>query len=165
MIDKDIFCPHGLAKRLKELGLNHPSKFYYIDGWKDPRSNIVEDGQVVILGEQRHQSRLTAKIRGANIDFTPAYLSCEIGSILPNELSYLEDPICLTQLFPENNLSKYEATYIRYEHNSWDKIYSGIGKSEVESRAKLLISLIEDKIISVGSINLKECNEEESQWL
>ena len=166
MTDKEIFCPYHLAKRLKDMGINHPSRFYYIEGWKNSRMEPLEDGEMIIADQQRHAYKLKAESRQAEIDFIPAYMSCELGDMLPRFLPYSRhndiyiDSMYLEQLFPDEYSSDYECVYRRYLTDDWEKVYSGIGDSESESRANLLIHLIENEVIDVDIVNIKQTEEE-----
>lgn len=165
MTDKEIFCPYLTAKRLKDMGINHPSRFYFVEGWKNSRMELIEDGEMIIADQQRHAHRLKAESRQAEIDFIPAYTACELGNILPKFLPYSKhykysDNVYLEQLFPDEYSSDYECVYRRYLTDDWEKVYSGIGGSEAESRANLLIRLVENEVIDVDIVNIKQVEEE-----
>ncbi len=165
MTDKEIFCPYHLAKRLKDIGINHPSRFYYIEKWKNPRMELLENGEMVIADQQRHAYKLKAESRQAEIDFIPAYMACELGNMLPKFLSYTKyddtrtDNMYLEQSFPNETTSDYECSYRGCPIDDWEKVYSGIGDSEAESRANLLISLIESGEININNVNIKQVEE------
>lgn len=161
MTDKEIFCPYHLAKRLKDMGINHPSRFYYVEGWKNSRMELLEDREMIMADQQRHAYKLKAESRQAEIDFIPAYTACELGNMLPKFLPYSKhykytDNIYLEQLFPDGYSPDYECVYRRY----LKKVYSGIGDSEAESRANLLIHLVENEVIDVDIVNIKQAEEE-----
>lgn len=166
MTDKEIFCPYHLAKRLKDMGINHPSRFYYVEGWKNPRMELLGDGEMIIADQQRHAYKLKAESRQAEIDFIPAYTACELGNMLPKFLPYNEcndiytGNMYLEQLFPDEYGSYYECIYRGYSTGDQGKAYSGIGYSEAESRAYLVISLIERGKINIDDVNIKQVEEE-----
>lgn len=63
----------------------------------------------------------------------------------------------LTQYFPNKDSEYYETAYVRYDvYNPQTEVYSGFGKTEAESRAMLLLDLLEKKILTPDGLNLKE---------
>lgn len=95
-------------------------------------------------------------------DLIPAYMSHELGEILPNIINISkskiwDDWLQLTQYFPNRDSRYYEAAYVRYNaYDSPTEVYSGFGETEAESRAMLLFDLLEKKILTPDGLNLKE---------
>lgn len=55
-----------------------------------------------------------------------------------------------TQYFPNKDSEYYEAAYVRYDaYNPQTEVYSGFGDTEVESRAMLLIDLLDKKDVNI----------------
>lgn len=49
----------------------------------------------------------------------------------------------------------YETAYVRYNaYDSQTEVYSGFGDTEVESRAMLLIDLLDKKVLTLSDLNL-----------
>lgn len=49
----------------------------------------------------------------------------------------------------------YETAYVRYDvYDSQTEVYSGFGDTEVESRAMLLIDLLDKKVLTLSDLNL-----------
>lgn len=97
-------------------------------------------------------------------DLIPAYMSHELGEILPNIINISkskiwDDWLQLTQYFPNRDSRYYEAAYVRYDaYNPQTEVYSGFGDTEVESRAMLLIDLLDKKMLTLSDLNLKSLN-------
>ena len=70
-----------------------------------------------------------------------------------------DDWLQLTQYFPNKDGEYYEAAYVRYDaYNPQTEVYSGFGSTEVESRAMLLIDLLDKKVLTLSDLNLKSLN-------
>lgn len=95
-------------------------------------------------------------------DLIPAYMSHELGEILPSMINISkskiwDDWLQLTQYFPNRDSRYYEAAYVRYNaYDSPTEVYSGFGETEAESRAMLLFDLLGKKTLTHDSLNLKE---------
>lgn len=91
-------------------------------------------------------------------------MSHELGEILPSMINISESKIWddwlqLTQYFPNKDGEYYEAAYVRYDaYNPQTEVYSGFGSTEVESRAMLLIDLLDKKVLTLSDLNLKSLN-------
>lgn len=94
-------------------------------------------------------------------DLIPAYMSHELGEILPSMINISkskiwDDWLQLAQYFPNKDIKYYEAAYVRYNaYDSPTEVYSGFGETEVESRAMLLFDLLEKRILTPDGLNLK----------
>lgn len=70
-----------------------------------------------------------------------------------------DDWLQLTQYFPNKDSEYYETAYVRYDaYNPQTEVYSGFGSTEVESRAMLLIDLLDKKVLTLSDLNLKSLN-------
>lgn len=103
-----------------------------------------------------------AKERNKECFVVPAFMSHELGEILPNNIKedksdIWSDWLQLTQYFPNADCVDYMAAYTRYNgYDSPSDVYVGFGGTEVESRAMLLIDLLEEKVLALGDLNLKK---------
>lgn len=88
-------------------------------------------------------------------DLIPACMSHELGKILPSMINISkskiwDDWLQFTQYFPNKDSEYYEAAYVRYDaYNPQTEVYSGFGDTEVESRAMLLIDLLDKKDVNI----------------
>lgn len=81
-LNKQI-CPVDVAIKLKQLGIFQQSIFYYVNGWKSPRGEVLYDGEHVINCGEQHLTKRTAKERGAEIEFVSAFTVAELGRMMP----------------------------------------------------------------------------------
>lgn len=137
-------CSLELSKRLKELGVKHESLFLYVEmPW------ILEGESGKIL-----ETRTFLKINAIHfVDFNSildnwnAFTVAELGEMLPASLapasgSQAERPI-LMQKTSEN---KY-FTYGQLPNGTTNPIFCG--NTEADARAKMLIYLIENKLMEL----------------
>ena len=87
-------CPYELALKLHELGVNSESEFYFVKEMKGGRTQI----DLVTQNTMRYSYRKEG-------DLIPAYMSHELGEILPNIINISkskiwDDWLQLTQYFP-----------------------------------------------------------------
>lgn len=127
-------CSLKLANRLRELGVLQESYFY----WATPAI-----GTVAKL-EPKH-----VKSKSAQWAKWPSAFSVgELGEMLPEEY--------ITRKNPEGG--GWQAWEL--EEGLYDKSGGHIlGKTEADARAKVVIYLIENKIVSVDEINARLTNE------
>jgi hypothetical protein len=117
-------CSLELAKRLKELGINQPSLFYWVN---------IKITKNISCMEVLYNSSLFAE----NPDITEIYNAftvAELGEMLPQLISSMR------LLFPNNWL----CTPIDGEHCLHFDSYAD---TEADARAKMLIYLIENGLI------------------
>lgn len=78
-------------------------------------------------------------------DLIPAYMSHELGKILPSMINISkskiwDDWLQLTQYFPNKDSEYYEAAYVRYDaYNPQTEVYSGFGAGVVRTRFRYLV--------------------------
>lgn len=155
---EDQFCSHEQATKLKELGVVQRSCFCYVNNWRNPRKEPVDDGQHVIGSKDKHMTLLKGRERGVEANFVSAFTVAELGEILPKILPYpyLEYGIVLQQHFPDGKEEiSYSTEYVEV-YSDLDYgcvVYGGRGQTEAISRANLLIHIIEDGIVDVKTIN------------
>ena len=75
---KKQVCSIEQAKQLANLGLLQNSLFYYVNNWKDPRGNEIDDGEHIIISCESHLTRLKGRIRNTEVEFVSAYTETEL---------------------------------------------------------------------------------------
>lgn len=119
-----------LSKKLKELGVEQKSHFYHeinnIDGG-------VETNEIIY-------SKDKSMVICYGYEYISAFLSSELGEMLPSGLDYIINTskavnrwVCICE--------EITGTLRREKHREW-------GDTECDSRAKMLIYLLENKIIT-----------------
>lgn len=115
-------CPYELALKLHELGVNSESEFYFVKEVKGGGSKTESIAQNTMRYSYRKEG-----------DLIPAYMSHELGEILPSMINISkskiwDDWLQLTQYFPNKDIEYYEAAYVRYNaYDSPTEVYSGFG--------------------------------------
>lgn len=148
---QNFMCPYELALKLHELGVNSESEFYFVKEMKGGGTQIDS----VVQNTMRYSYRKEG-------DLIPAYMSHELGEILPSMINVSkskiwDDWLQLTQYFPNKDSEYYETAYVRYNaYDSQTEVYSGFGDTEVESRAMLLIDLLDKKVLTLSDLNLNQ---------
>jgi hypothetical protein len=121
---KTIVCDVEYAERLRELGFKVDNNiFWYCN---DKRSITTT------IGSHR---------------YVPTYTTGELGNMLPNSLPGKKD------IFFDRFHEDHRAGYRKYdEHNdNYKYVITQVDTNEANSRAKLLIYLIENEYINIGS--------------
>ena len=128
-LEKQV-CSLEYAKKLKELGVNQDSLYFYTKVGKSVKSwdEWMEIGENVILSE-----------------LYSAFTVAELGEMLPEKVK--------TKCFGEKSFIIFREKYAE----SWDIAYSTDtsdddklwkqAETEADARAKMLISLLENKLI------------------
>jgi hypothetical protein len=120
-------CPYELALKLHELGVNSESEFYFVKEMKGGGSKTESVTQNTMRYSYRKEG-----------DLIPAYMSHELGEILPSMINISkskiwDDWLQLTQYFPNKDSEYYEAAYVRYNaYDSPTEVYSGFDRNECE---------------------------------
>lgn len=114
-----------LSRRLKELGVKQESLFYWAQVDKYP-NGIKWD--VLKKGERRTHG-----------DYVAAFTVAELGEMLPNKLG--DEHILIVW--------KNAAWNVTYEDSDGGKIRVEMAYDEADARAKMLIYLIENKLITL----------------
>ena len=120
----DIVCDFEYAEKLSELGLNRESVFFY---W----------GNKIKLCGMFDYNKYNPSLR--------TYTVAELGEMLPKSIGYVRD--CEMFLSFYKNGDEYE-----YDYNCRSSSLCS-DKKEANSRAKLLIWLIENKHVKVEELN------------
>jgi len=82
LIKKEI-CSIEQAKKLFDLGLLQRSLFYYVNNWRGPRKNEINDGEHIILGQEKLLTRKKGRERETEVEFVSAYTETELKAFLP----------------------------------------------------------------------------------
>lgn len=144
------FIPIGDVWKYKNgRAVKGESEFYFVKEMKGGGTQIDS----VVQNTMRYSYRKEG-------DLIPAYMSHELGEILPSMINVSkskiwDDWLQLTQYFPNKDSEYYETAYVRYDvYDSQTEVYSGFGDTEVESRAMLLIDLLDKKVLTLSDLNL-----------
>ncbi len=125
-----------LSKRLKELGVKQESLFR----WK---KYSLKDEAVLFFDPENHLATLSGRIEYELSAFTVA----ELGDMLPRNLTYNN------QIFSLNCGRTFSGFWmISYETiaDSWRSVLlSEMAQTEADARAKIIIQMIEEKLIKV----------------
>lgn len=139
-----------LSKRLKELGLNQESLFYWADG------SIVTRVEFEILlddGKIRSLSGVYNSWPDQDVfELCSAFLSSELCLLLPCNIGYYD-----LQINPMPGLNRvsdkyekyYRVRYLSLADLSFHVLAESSDFNEANARAKMLIHLIEKNIIEV----------------
>jgi len=127
-------CSLELAKRLRELDIKQGySLFYWDDSSNTPRLLFYKELQGI------HE-----KFAACECDYYSAFTAAELGEILPKRIEINGIYSFLTQI-PSANL-KYWCLFYRNDFSSL-KGCETHDETEANARAKMLIYLIENKLI------------------
>jgi len=129
------FCSLELAKRLKELGVKQESCFW----WCDP-----SDGDKADVGFIR-DNHVGYKV------FYSAFTVAELGLLLPwaIESNFLEDPDKWLKIEKDENVDGSTRWNVGYQDEMSTDLFEVSDQTEADARAKTLIYLLENKIITL----------------
>lgn len=128
----------ALSKRLKELGVNQESLFYYQG---TPIEIGAGMGYVLHYGKQLHWQ---------GVVFVSAFTVAELGEMLPWSIEVRKEKFFLSFGGKENprNMEYYPEFEISYSDGE-DCVYLERAPTEADARAKMLIYLLENKLITL----------------
>ena len=130
-------CSHELSKRLRELGVKQESVFYWEE--RDWKVEVNEDGYEKVLETKIELCMPPIFDLARSNDFWSAFTVAELGEMLPT-------------LWWDSG-KRGEGDYIcRVFKENVTKIINSFGQTEVEARAKMLINLIENKLLQFKDI-------------
>lgn len=128
---EDQVCSLELAKKLKELAVKQSSYFYYVP-------TINNNNIFGILSLE--------SICNIFDNYISAFTVAELGEMLPKELVAEDKSYFFTQC-PSRDLKRY---IVFYRHTmSFLEDCESDDKKEADARAKMLIHLIENKLIEL----------------
>lgn len=140
---KDQVCTFEQAKRLKELGVKQESLFYYFQQTENDDPDVISCDIKDFFNHAIFHSAFTVAELG---DMLPKILPCE---------SY-DYGMVLVQNFPDGKeQSNYTTEYISIDSDMdyVGSIFEEEGSTEAESRASMLIFLLESEVINVEDLN------------
>lgn len=129
-------CSIEQAEELKRLGLAQRSLFHYVNNWLNPRKLPVDNGQIIVMGTEKHQYNLRAKERDTSIEFVSAFNVAELGELLGRHIEIVQ--------YSEN-----KGDFYMY----WDSL--GRFETEAQARAFVLIESIKEGVITIEDVNKK----------
>lgn len=131
-LEKQV-CSLDLAKRLKELGVKQESLFFWWHKWEG--SSDKDAGRDIVTLNQHSNTVVIAS----------AFTVAELGEMLPH--THNTTGMCDPNYWEKEGRGKWVCTD-DFANNSSPAFY---GKTEADARAKMLIYLLENKIINSGS--------------
>lgn len=143
-------CSIELAKRLKELGIKQESLFYWLDD-RDCEDNTCEDcklkTEIIFSPNIFHENAVTLR------DYYSAFTVAELGEMLPSEIEYGASTFNL-QFYKLNKIwdGQYfdpDSSYILHGLVPGFVDYYIFDTKEADARAKMLIYLIENKLMDL----------------
>jgi len=129
---KDQVCSLESAKRLYDLGIKQDSLFY----WMHNKANVQPDEVQFYKNTASWKSRGKVESSGV-IEYISAFTVAELGEMLPEMIDKL-------QILTWKKTWRGSMTYF-CEHR--DTVFSA--DTEAEARAKMLIYLLENKLVAV----------------
>lgn len=140
-----------LAKKLKELGVKQESYFAWVlsapffDGNHSERDLVLNPNQFEELVENC----------GDEFELYPAYTVAELGEMLPEEILDEEEPVSWHHLYTYPTGAHWCCSYRFHngEDGTWSTTYVEQARTEANARAKMLIYLIENKLVDPISSN------------
>lgn len=129
---EDQICSFNLARKLKKLGVKQESLFYWYLGTFEPFVDYFECGNI-------HRDYALPEI------ICSVFTVAELGEMLPRIIN--NKKIYFYSSFKTRDLD-YVVEYAGYLDHKLGK--SGYDKNEANARAKMLIYLIENKLITIG---------------
>jgi hypothetical protein len=134
-----LVCDLEYAKKIKELGVVHESCFY----WRKQHHVPFKDQEFKLFSD-----------KGCDFPATySAWTTTELGIMLPDKYINDEDNIFYSYQYAKTE-HDFVGLYINFfTKDSWKVIASTRDKKEANTRAKMLIHLIENKHVTVEEIN------------
>ncbi len=145
---EDQCCSIGLAKKLKELGVKQKNLFCWY-AFENPLNNVFKesdlDDDMWRIGNARDVSK-----GGADYTYS-AFTVSELGEMLPFEIN---EKVAEIAFFKYEN--GYYVSYIQWAMAEMhDCLCETIDKNEANARAKMIIHLLENNLVTVDQINAK----------
>lgn len=137
----DQVCSIEFAKKLKTLGLNHVTLFYHIARKDELLEQGLRDYGVVFVDWFNELDKSDSL---DNYDYYPAYTATELGQLLPSvlEIKDTDGEWCNLMMCKDLVNHNWVVMYPCIVDQTCDKL--------VDAMAKVLIHLIENKLVSYG---------------
>ncbi len=130
-----------IAKKLKELGVEQESYFWWVD-------TKEEGGEGFRLRENRTAEWLehlkATQPAAKNMEYYSAFTVAELGEMLPDRIESFEFQLCKYKNTIEHKFI-YLMGYWDVENHEWRYVQEGY--TEADARGKMLIYLKENKLI------------------
>ena len=142
---QDQVCTIEQAKKLKELGVEQKSLFFWYEDEK--LGGVFRSVGMMLNSTEYNYSAFTAAELGVML---PNTLPVTDSSLVEHQKFYL-----LRQLFPCEDCEGYNTDYEAVTHDlEYDgTFFSSKGETEAISRAAMLIYLIENNLITAEKVN------------
>lgn len=128
-------CTLELAQKLKELGVGQQSTFYWCKPEDSPE--MTYPNWILNFG------KITSLNRSLPWQYLAAFTVAELGEMLPDEFD-ADEVTCFITI--TRGLRRYWSVGYRPNGNPWVR-YAHDGDTEADARAKMLIYLLENKLI------------------
>lgn len=122
-----------ISKRLKELGVNQESYFYWITFGQEPE--IIRPNYLIEKNGQE--------------DMYSAYSSAELGEMLPKRIQGMLEKGGATIHYFSQHYTALDFVFIKYTDSEGFNLISVHGDTEADARGKCLIYLIENNLIEL----------------
>jgi len=140
-----------LSKELKGLGVKQVSEFYWIIGWERKKGELeVNNFEKIVYGKPPIGSwGIDTKVKGflmgkgANLETYSAFLSGELGMMLPKRIKYGKYIVPLEY----RGKNKYGEHLVCYHIDFHSPIGCQFEKTEAEARGKILAYLKKNNLI------------------
>jgi hypothetical protein len=133
---EDYVCTLAQAEKLKELGVEQESLFYFADfGFKEPEGIH----HFIKTAEDKYYAFFHYNPEGFSEDIIySAFTSQELGKLIINSLPSYEN---IAQTIQKDNY-----IFMNYDmENGWTQMYSNYNSNEAQARAEFLIYILENK--------------------
>lgn len=133
-------CSLELAKKLKELGVKQESLFYWLDD-RDCTEFECEDC--------KYKTSILNNISGLENDNSlySAFTVAELGEMLPDKIKDEDNETCW--FYHDKNNNCHRISYVHACEEACSPFLEVKGEIEANARAKMLIYLIENKLIEI----------------
>jgi len=135
-------CSLELAKRLQELGVKQASLFW----WRQQvQEHLERNGTVTFVPTESW----VVNDRPGSADSYSAFTVAELGEILPESIHVSGDPFHLRITHGTRAVNHWAIGYTNYDASWWPGLIDE--KNEANGRAKLLVYLLENNLLTVES--------------
>lgn len=148
-------CSLELVKRLKELGVPQKSFWFHVTG---PRGVVAEQlafNALSAFETPNKPQKLWVNEVGNRLEhvtyWVSAFTVAELGEMLPwyIESRFLEDADKWLEIQKDENADGSARWNISYQNETGEDLFEVFDSSEADARAKMLIYLLENKLITL----------------
>jgi hypothetical protein len=143
---EDQICAIEHAKRFKELGIKQHSLFYFV---KDQFTQLP----MMECNPDKFIIRSKPFITSNPDNFYSAFTVAELGEMLPATITIPHTWAPYELKMYKHSYGYYIAYYTPNREEGYTLLYALKDKKEANARAKMLIYLLENKLITVEEIN------------